>query len=191
MLRSGIFAALCLSASLALAQTTAQTVPETDSSYVDPSGTAHITRVIPVPKTISPEAQARLARPDSDAAHPQSLAERRSGTDAWQARWRGADLFVLPTRDEAFGIVFQEAEGPPPDVFLVGLAALSLIAETAEERALLCVVDDAQWLDRASARTLASPSAGLQAMSRPDGGRFCIRSASQSSGGLARDPSVR
>ena len=96
MLRSGIFAALCLSASLALAQTTAQTVPQTDSSYVDPSGTAHITRVIPVPKTISPEAQARLARPVSDAAHPQSLAERRSGTDAWQARAGEASKAVYP-----------------------------------------------------------------------------------------------
>jgi monoterpene epsilon-lactone hydrolase len=104
MLRSGIFAALCLSASLALAQTTAQTVPQTDSSYVDPSGTAHITRVIPVPKTISPEAQARLARPVSDPAHPQSLAERRSGTDAWQARAGEASKAVYPVNisDSAF-----------------------------------------------------------------------------------------
>ena len=104
MLRSGIFAALCLSASLALTQSTAQTVPQTDSSYVDPSGTAHITRVIPVPKTISSEAQARLERPVSDAAHPQSLAERRSGTDAWQARAGEASKAVYPVNigDSAF-----------------------------------------------------------------------------------------
>jgi DNA-binding CsgD family transcriptional regulator/tetratricopeptide (TPR) repeat protein len=61
----------------------------------------------------------------------------------------------LPTpQGDALRIVFQGAEGAPPDLFLVGLAVLSLIAETAEEQPLLCVVDDAQWLDRASARTL-------------------------------------
>jgi DNA-binding CsgD family transcriptional regulator/tetratricopeptide (TPR) repeat protein len=64
------------------------------------------------------------------------------------------DRLPAPQRD-ALRIVFQEAEGGPPDAFLVGLAVLSLIAETAEEQPLLCVVDDAQWLDRASARTLA------------------------------------
>jgi DNA-binding CsgD family transcriptional regulator len=64
------------------------------------------------------------------------------------------DRLPAPQRD-ALRIVFQAAEGSPPDVFLVGLAVLSLIADTAEEQPLLCVVDDAQWLDRASARTLA------------------------------------
>jgi DNA-binding CsgD family transcriptional regulator len=56
---------------------------------------------------------------------------------------------------KALEIVFGFSEGAPPDVFLVGLAVLSLLSEVAEERPLLCVVDDAQWLDRASARTLA------------------------------------
>ncbi len=51
----------------------------------------------------------------------------------------------------AFGLL----DGDRPDVFLVGLAVLGLLSETAEERPLVCLVDDAQWLDRASAHTLA------------------------------------
>ena len=45
--------------------------------------------------------------------------------------------------------------GPPPNTFLVGLAVLNLVSESADEQPLLCLVDDAQWLDRASARVLA------------------------------------
>jgi DNA-binding CsgD family transcriptional regulator len=56
---------------------------------------------------------------------------------------------------QALEIVFGMSAGPAPDRFLVGLAVLSLVSEVAEERPLLCVVDDAQWLDQASALTLA------------------------------------
>src|SRR5665213_970820 len=61
----------CVAASaFALAQTTAATAPTKDSSYIDAQGTAHVTRVVPIPQTLSPEAQRSLARSISDA--PQS-----------------------------------------------------------------------------------------------------------------------
>jgi DNA-binding CsgD family transcriptional regulator len=56
---------------------------------------------------------------------------------------------------EALEIVFALSAGPAPDRFLVGLGVLSLFSEVAEDGPLLCVVDDAQWLDQASALTLA------------------------------------
>src|SRR5262245_14466170 len=65
-----------------------------------------------------------------------------------------AERLPAPQR-EALEIVFGLGAGAAPDRFLVGLAVLSLLSEVAEDRALLCVVDDAQWLDQASALTLA------------------------------------
>jgi DNA-binding CsgD family transcriptional regulator len=56
---------------------------------------------------------------------------------------------------EALGTAFGLRRGNPPDPFLLGLAVLSLLADGAREQPLICLVDDAQWLDVASAQTLA------------------------------------
>src|SRR3954447_7189936 len=56
---------------------------------------------------------------------------------------------------QAMEIVFGLSTGGAPDRFLVGVAVLSLVSRAAEQRPLLCVLDAAQWLDRASALTLA------------------------------------
>ena len=63
------------------------------------------------------------------------------------------DRIPAPQRD-ALGTAFGMVSGDTPDRFMVGLAVLSLLAAVAEEQPLVCVVDDAQWLDRVSVQTL-------------------------------------
>jgi DNA-binding CsgD family transcriptional regulator len=63
------------------------------------------------------------------------------------------ELLPDPQR-EAIATAFGLAKGSPPDRFLIGLAVLSLLSDATEHSPLLCVVDDAHWLDQASAHAL-------------------------------------
>jgi monoterpene epsilon-lactone hydrolase len=92
-----ICAVLVLLAHPALAwQTTKDSAAQKDSSYIDPDGTAHITRVIPVPSTVSPEAQKGLAHQVSDANPNQSLEQRRAETTAAAESGAKANRAVYP-----------------------------------------------------------------------------------------------
>jgi DNA-binding CsgD family transcriptional regulator len=65
------------------------------------------------------------------------------------------DLGHLPDpQRNALSVAFGLSSGDPPNRFLLGLAVLNLLAEVARERLLICLVDDAQWLDRESAQIL-------------------------------------
>jgi DNA-binding CsgD family transcriptional regulator len=87
-----------------------------------------------------------------------------------------AEHLPVPQRD-ALRTAFGLGVGPAPDRFVVALAVLSLLSDVAEERPLVCVIDDEQWLDRASvqalafvARRLDAESVGLVFAARVPGG---------------------
>ena len=76
--------------------TTAAEAPSRDTSFIDDQGTAHVTRVVPVPQTISPQAQLVVGHPAPDQGPPESLENRRKGTDAYTARARVAWTRLCP-----------------------------------------------------------------------------------------------
>jgi len=100
-----------LGAQNAPAPTTAAEAPNRDTSYIDAQGTAHVTRVIPVPQDLSAQAQLSLGRAEPDQGPPQSLEDRRKMTDAYTARARVAWTRICPNT-----LVDQTMAGVPVHV---------------------------------------------------------------------------
>jgi monoterpene epsilon-lactone hydrolase len=75
-----------------------------DAASFDPDGTAHITRVVPMPTTISPEAQKWLASLTQKKSGPETLAERRARTDIWRAQDSAEARRVYPVNVEETSI---------------------------------------------------------------------------------------
>ena len=97
---------LALAASTVAAQqpTTAAQALSRDTSYIDADGTAHVTRVVALPETVSPQARAVLARAMPDAAPPESLSERRSRNLEYQAHARLGWNAICPNHVEESSI---------------------------------------------------------------------------------------
>ena len=110
------FVLLLASVSLAAQQptsqpTTATQAPTRDTSYIDAQGTAHITRVVPVPSDLSPEAQQSISRMVPDEAPPEALAMRRSRLTELGLKQRAAWSLLCPNT-----IVDQTIAGVPVHV---------------------------------------------------------------------------
>jgi DNA-binding CsgD family transcriptional regulator len=94
---------------------------------------------------------------------------------------RRIDHLPAPQRD-ALGTAFGQIAGQAADRFLVGLAVLSLLGDVAESKPLLCIVDDAQWLDQVSAQILAFVARRL--LAEPVGLVFAVREPTDAFAGL-------
>jgi len=116
--------------------TTATEAPNKDTSYIDPSGTAHITRVIPIPPDLSPEARAWLARPVSDANIPVPLEERRRRAAEGQEHSGQISLQMYPahvSEGTLAGVpvrMVTPLSGELPDRVLLNIHGGSFIADS-------------------------------------------------------------
>jgi acetyl esterase/lipase len=119
-IRAGVIVVVWAAASVAAPQTaptTASQAPNNDTSYIDAQGTAHVTRVVPAPATISPEAQQWLGQAVPDQGPPESLAERRARTDAYTAQARVAWTKLCPNQiveDKIAGVAVRIVT--PPEI---------------------------------------------------------------------------
>jgi DNA-binding CsgD family transcriptional regulator len=111
---------------------------------------------------------------DYVAAHAPGCRVARAGgiQSEMELAFAGLSQLLAPVLDrlprvpgpqrEALQTAFGISHGEAPDKFLVGMAVLSLLSEAADERPLICLVDDEQWLDRASAQALGFVARRLQ-----------------------------
>lgn len=102
------------------APTSASQAPNADTSYIDAQGTAHVTRIVPIPATISSEAQQWLDQAAPDQGPPESLAERRARMDAYTDQARVAWTKLCPNQiveDKIAGVPVRIVTPPeiPPD----------------------------------------------------------------------------
>jgi monoterpene epsilon-lactone hydrolase len=88
-----------LSCAAALAAQSSRQEPQ-DSATFDPDGTAHLTRVVPMPATISPEAQKWLESLTKNTSGPETLEDRRKRTDIWRAQDSAEALKYYPVKIE-------------------------------------------------------------------------------------------
>jgi DNA-binding CsgD family transcriptional regulator len=98
------------------------------------------------------------------------------------------DRLPVPQRD-ALRTAFGISAGPPPNRFLVALAALNLMAAVSEQQPLLCMVDDEQWLDQASAEVLGF--VGRRLLAEPIGLVFATRTSGPGPDSLTGLPELR
>ncbi|MFZ0962005.1 MAG: alpha/beta hydrolase fold domain-containing protein [Terriglobia bacterium] len=95
---------LLLTPALSAPQPQSSAIPQADTCTVDPDGTAHVTRVVPVPQTISPEAQKFISRPGPSGPEP-TLAERRAATDEFRIgrSEEARKLYPVDIKEEMMG----------------------------------------------------------------------------------------
>ncbi len=117
----GLFLFLALSFAAAHGQTSAATpplMPQTDTAVVSADGTAHITRVVPLPSTLSPEARAAWSKPGTDAATMEpDVLKRRAATQAWQdgAGKKSAAVYPVKITESTMAGVRVHLIDPLPD----------------------------------------------------------------------------
>lgn len=105
--------------------TSATDAPRRDTSYIDANGTAYITRVVPVPQDLSPEAQKFISPAVPDEAPPESLAKRRSHMDEWAVRSNAQWTKLCPIKPRTPNSAESRSSSSLPITCLLAIATRS------------------------------------------------------------------